>query len=381
MFGLSNTAALGIGVAVVASVLLWLVYKGASTSNATADRTLALRTKLAKHNMTIRVCVRAQGPNAATIAQAIHESVFSTATSPARLRVAVVADGVNDDVFTRYIEYAQSNGVHARRLRTFNLLPEQSQGWMQAWNLWHRQLSEGESGVVVIDLHRFALKPGWDVHVERLIDTLAHNMVFTASGPIHFPCLEKGIADHRFFPAIVPQEFAMRKGPLTPCIAADPGLMVFGGRGDGPVSVRLRGRCSRAETGVATSGELYDSGMRFVSACCNEWLADQGVWLSRAAPDFEDGGVDGVETEFTAPEAATEMQYHRATTLSPQYEEFTGLESTAQDPGVREAVLYDVPIRTRMGLTPNFNVTQERLRKYGPQGSYQQTKTYLYRLL
>jgi hypothetical protein len=370
MFGLSTTATIGIGVVLACVLFAFAAMRKASTHNTQADKLVAQRKHLAAHNTTIRVCVRAERSQASPLARTIHQAL-RLATSPARVHFAVVAHDPDGDVRQRYTEIAgPTNSHHARRIQTFYVMADEDQGWLQDWNLWHTKVSDGETIVLVLDMQRFSLQKGWDVEVERIAQAMPSGHVFTASGTRHFPCLKEGVSDHRYFPRVVPQEFVMRKGPFTPAIAVDKGLMVFSGMTGGPCHIHVEGRCSALEADVALSEVLFQRGFKFVSAPC-PWVGDQSDILGTQA-DAE------VAAQYT-PAAADRRQHEKAVRLGANFLEFAGLEEANDGVGARTAVLYDIGIRARMGLTKNFQLTQERLRKYGTQSKYSQARRWMLR--
>ena len=366
---LSNSTLVTVAVVVAIAICAALAYNAVGARNARERRVIESRAALVEHPTSIRVCVRAHGSNADAVGRAVHQ-LIAAASAPARIRVAIVAESMNDSIRQRYVAAARGDASsHVRRIDVAYVDDSQSQGLLQAWNLWHGSaLSRFETLVVVVDVHRFQLRKGWDVAVEALSRQLPADTVFTASGPHHFPSLSAGPVELNFCPTVVPKSFVTRNSKLiTPCIAVDPGFMVFHGASNGaarlPTDVRINGRCSLAEAGVAISAALFDKGIKFASGVCTDWMGWQTARFSRA---FDKG-----ETLSSAPRSATADQHALAVTLSTAYLQFADLfkeqeqNANADDKRVWRPY-YGVGRRARMGLTSSAGETDEQMRKYGP---------------
>ena len=354
---------------IVVAVVIFVVVTNVQTRNAENDEFLRRRGSLYTDNATVRVCLRVTGDNVQSTVKAMHE-MMKTAASPARLRFAVVTEGISENFVQAYMSACGGAAAAAARtqLRVFHEIQSESNGWLGAWASWHGRLADDETAVIVFNHHKHALRANWDKHVVRIAQELPPKGIFTACGPDAFPCLAYGNVEHGSFPRVVARRFRSRSAgefmsvhsrsketterPFSPCVAVDKDMMVFAGRFCRPMATAHRA-CSLAETDVALSNALFEADC-FFHTRCEAWFGPQCAELWWAAER---------DAKLWMPAGATSITHAKSHDLSRKFQKYAGLRKLPE--GLKEAVEYEINVRGRMGLTKSARRTAECERKYG----------------
>lgn len=307
------------------------------------ERAKKIRLSLDEHPETVMVCLRSYQNDGGRVAACIG-NMLRMASSPLRLRFAVVQEDTPQDVYTlMQEELKHSDFTHMdvlNKIRTANVIRS---SYLHAWGTWINMYG-GERYVVCVDpWNRYV--EGWDL---KLVAQLKEGggTVLTGPGGNQFLTIVPGSAVEHWWPTTRPRKFVFAPKNSVASIAVSHHFMAFEGTIFGALTVPEI-QVPLYIVDVVLSDLLWEEGLQF------ETLAE---------PLF---------TRFPNP-TNFHLYLQRPTLwdsvldLGDGYMEFAGIR------WLPDREQYVMTTRAQLGLTDRAKITMEGRVKYGSLREMQQ---------
>jgi hypothetical protein len=300
--------------------------------------------ELVKHRESILVCLRCVYNDAPAVVKCMLRAI-DCATSPLRLRFAVVQEAAPVDVYDLFEQKQNepSDPAHnfAAKIATSNLI--HSDGYLHAFGEWQK-LAVDEQYVVCMDA-RNQMMQGWDCALVDSLHRTASKTVLTAPNALEFPVLVRAPPHQHLWPVVVGRKFAYPPKQSTAAIAVHHNF------------VALHGEFFRSLPFPTTFTPLY-----VADVVLTDHLLNQSALLKTLAVKLFERplAVHSAHLDSQRPQ-----RWDRTLRLSVLASAHLGARLPETDEASPTPAYFEILPRAFLGLTENALKTSEGVIKYG----------------
>lgn len=308
------------------------------------ERAKKIRLALDEHPETIMVCLRSYQNDGGRVGSCIAD-MLRRASSPLRLRFAIVQEDTPQDVFSivqttlRHDDFTHMDMLS--KIRTGNVIRS---SYLHAWGTWV-QMYGGERYVVCADPWN-TYEENWDVTLVQMLEESSENMVLTGPGGNQFPTIVPGSPEQNWWPVTKAHKFVFDPQISVASLTVSHHFMAFWGTTFGALRVPET-QVPLFIVDVVLSDLLYEQGLQFETLSTtifHRMPNATNFHLYYQRPALWDGDLD----------------------LSQEYMDFAGIKWLPN----REQ--YVMTARAQLGLTDRAKITTEGRVKYGSLREMQQ---------
>jgi hypothetical protein len=324
-----------LGLVVAAVGACWIAWKARQKRHRQEEKARATRLALDVHSDTILLCLRNVGLDGLDVTRCMTQAALQ-ATSPLRLRFAVVQEDTPHDVYTLFEQQTRGPEFEALdllgKLRTANVIRS---SYLHAVGVW-LEMYDGEALVVCASPWNQWAK-GWDEKLVALQRGQPFAAALTTPGPQQFCTIGPAPVHQRAWPQVQSRRFMFEGAAPVASLAAS--LNFWSVRG--AHFARLAPPAQQAP--------------RYVAALLlSDWLLASGARLTTVPATLFDRPAIVPDAHLDAQRPA---HWDRLLRLSPAFQRYAGLAPAGDN--------FAISARARLGLTAEAEHTAEAQTKYG----------------